>query len=84
MVHGAYELLLDDHDQIWAYTRTWKNEQLLVVCNFSDARQDFELPESISFESHELVLSNRVIEEGSSVQNFILEPYEARVYKLFK
>ena len=84
MVHGAYELLLDDHEQIWAYTRTWKNEQLLVVCNFSDARQDFELPESITFESRELLLANRVIEESDAVQNFILEPYEARVYKLFK
>ncbi|MED1203430.1 glycoside hydrolase family 13 protein [Heyndrickxia acidicola] len=84
MVHGAYDVLLEDHEQLWAYTRTLENEQLLVVCNFSDTRQDFELPESPAYQRHELLIANREIEEGSSAQSFTLEPYEARVYKLFK
>jgi oligo-1,6-glucosidase len=84
MVHGAYDVLLEDHEQLWAYTRTLENEQLLVVCNFSDTRQDFELPEAVAYERHELLIANREIEEGSSAQSFTLEPYEARVYKLFK
>jgi oligo-1,6-glucosidase len=35
MVYGKYELLLEDHEKIYAYTRTYKSEKWIVICNFS-------------------------------------------------
>ena len=36
MVNGVYDVLIPDHPQIYAYTRTLGDKQLLVLCNDSD------------------------------------------------
>jgi oligo-1,6-glucosidase len=35
LVYGEYDLLLPDHDSIWAYTRTLGNERVVVALNVS-------------------------------------------------
>ena len=35
MVYGTYDLILDDHPQIYAFTRTLDDDRLLVILNFS-------------------------------------------------
>ena len=36
MVNGVYDVLIPDHPQIYAYTRTLGDKQLLVLCNDSE------------------------------------------------
>ncbi|QQE78723.1 alpha-glucosidase [Alicyclobacillus sp. SO9] len=84
---GRYELILESHEEIYAYLRTLESETLLVVCNFYEGSPEFQLPESIS--SHfqgesELLISNYAVDDAADINNFKLRPYESRVYCLKK
>ncbi|WP_010647732.1 glycoside hydrolase family 13 protein [Oceanobacillus massiliensis] len=75
LIYGNYDLILDDHDQIYAYTRTGKDEQYVIMVNLFKEAAIFELPETIT--ERELVLSNYKDEEENR-----LRAYEARVYRV--
>ncbi|WNQ13839.1 alpha-glucosidase [Paenibacillus aurantius] len=82
IVYGDYQLLLPLHPEIYAYTRSCNESQLLVLLNFFERQPVCELPDSIELEKAELLLSNY---EGSSLdsgRDFTMQPYEARVYRL--
>lgn len=81
IVYGTYDLLLDDHEQIYAYTRTLKKEKLLVILNFSDHRPVFRLPEDMICRDVEVLISNYEQPEEPDVSSIKLRPYEAVVYK---
>lgn len=80
IVYGKYDLILDDHEEIYAFTRTLGEDKLLVICNFSENTPLFTLPEEIKYNSAQLMISN--YEAGPEVDTFNLKPYEARVYRL--
>ncbi len=81
IVYGAYDVLLDDHEQIYAYTRTLRKEKLLVILNFSDHRPEFKLPEDMICRDVEVLISNYEQPEEPDVTSIKLRPYEAVVYK---
>ncbi|MGZ7445650.1 glycoside hydrolase family 13 protein [Paenibacillus sp. TH7-28] len=82
IVDGSYELLLDDHEQIYAYTRTLQEDQLLVICNFSAERPLFTMPKGLTRTRAELLISNYEADGEEDFRSFRLKPYEARVYRL--
>ena len=45
IVYGKYDLILPEHPQIFAYTRTLEGKKLLTVCNLSGEEAKLELPE---------------------------------------
>ncbi len=75
---GDFRLLLEDDENIFAYTRTNKDSRLLVICNFYDRTVSFSLEEDIS--DMELLATN-YRETGSAGT---LRPYEARMLYLKK
>ncbi|MCP9235908.1 alpha-glucosidase [Lewinella sp. JB7] len=46
LVYGSYDLLLSDHEQVYAYTRTGDNDRMLIVLNFSSESVTVDLPEA--------------------------------------
>jgi oligo-1,6-glucosidase len=82
IVYGAYDLLLPDHEEIYAFTRTLGNERLLVILNFRGNRPIFNLPAEIHFSSQELLISNVEAGPGDDIHQLPLRPFEARVYRL--
>ncbi|WP_302480762.1 MULTISPECIES: alpha-glucosidase [unclassified Bacillus (in: firmicutes)] len=81
IVYGTYDLILEEHPSIFAYVRTWKDEKLLVIANFTEDNCIFEMPEGLHYNSSELLIHNYdVRDEG--VKSIDLQPYEARAYKL--
>jgi oligo-1,6-glucosidase len=82
IVYGRYDLILEDHPEIYAYTRSLGDEMLLVILNFFAGTPVFELPADITFVSHELVISNYEVDTGEDIRKIRLRPYEARVYRL--
>ncbi|MBM7570845.1 alpha,alpha-phosphotrehalase [Aquibacillus albus] len=82
---GDYQLLMPDHDQIFAYMRNTKDEKILVVNNFYGTGTTFYLPNSVHLEgySQDLLLSNY---PGSStnLDGLTLRPYESIVYHFKK
>ena len=82
IVYGTYDLILDDHPAIYAFTRTLENERLLVILNFTGDRPVFEMPAGLSFTNKELWISNYEVDADEDIQRLTLRPYEARVYQL--
>lgn len=77
MVYGKYELLLEDSEELFVYTRTLEEEKLLVVCSFSDKETVFEIPDE--FVGKACLISNR--ENVYDKKQVVLKPYEAFVLK---
>ncbi len=79
--YGTFDLVMKSHPSVFAYTRTLENEKALVICNFSEYKNVFEVPEKLTFNQAEVLLTNY---EGanSNLEEFVLKPYEARVYLL--
>jgi len=76
VAHGRFAMLLAEHEQVYAFTRTWDEVRLLVLANLSGA--DVSLP-GLDGELPGLdgvpVLSNY----PDAGQRTVLRPWEARV-----
>ena len=77
VVYGDYKLLLPDSEDIYSYLRSYKDQQLLVVCNYTDKEIMYELPEELIGDTKEILISNydRNVVDGS----MRLAPYESIV-----
>jgi oligo-1,6-glucosidase len=82
IVYGAYDLILDEHQQIYAFTRTLANERLLVMLNFTKDTPVFALPTHVPVGDKELLISNYTVDPSEDIRLLTLRPYEARVYRL--
>ena len=77
IVHGRFELLLPDHEQIWALTRTLDDQVLLMIANWSSAPANVP-PEAIpDLAGAQLLLATH---DDSTAPE--LEPWESRIYLL--
>ncbi len=79
LVYGAYTLLLPDHEKIYAYTREWEGEKMLVLLNFSD--DIVTLPVPVEEELEDLLLNN-LPQVYYKDRVFSLEPWQALVFSL--
>ncbi|WP_421383614.1 glycoside hydrolase family 13 protein [Bacillus salacetis] len=80
MVYGSYDLIMPDHDKIYAYVREYEGQKMIVMLNFSADTPVFELPEELEGGSKELFISNYDIDGSEDIKTVELRPYEARVY----
>ena len=78
MVDGVYDVLIPDHPQIYAYTRTLGDKQLLVLCNDSDTNA--AIPAELQEKIH--AAKNILIQNYKDTDESTLRPYEAVVYAL--
>ena len=77
IVYGEYELLEPQNEELFIYTRSWNNEQLMVLCNFTE--KDIVIPAAVTAQipaDAQILISNYVGNLES-----VLRPYEARVYR---
>jgi oligo-1,6-glucosidase len=88
LVHGRYALLVPDHPQLYAYTRTLSKgagepaECWLVVCNFSGDTPVFDLPADVPASGCDWMLGNYPPCEGDALHGSPLRPWEARMLRL--
>jgi oligo-1,6-glucosidase len=82
VVYGTYDLILDSHEEVYAFTRTLQNDRLLVVLNFTRNTPVFALPSHIRFTDKELLISNLAVDPAEDIRLLTLRPFEARVYRL--
>ncbi len=72
---GSFQLLLPEHESLFAYTRTLGDQQLLVLANLSSEFVDAQLSSLPDVSAAEVVLATH-----DSVSAHQLEPWESRVY----
>lgn len=77
LIYGTYDLALQEHDRIFAYTRRLEDSLVLVLVNMFAEETAFNLDESLDISNAELLLSNY----GNLTEN-TMQPYETRVYRI--
>ena len=77
LIYGAYEMVEPNHETVYAYTRSYNDQQYLVVLNFSDQTSSIDLS---NFDLSDVSINNYQVlnKEGSTLN---LEPYQAVIFK---
>ena len=81
IVYGRYDLILPDHPQLFAYTRTLEGKKLLTVCNLSGEEAKLELPEELKGRKSRLLIANWP-EAPAAPADMTLAPWQAAVWVL--
>ncbi|MCI8940393.1 MAG: alpha-glucosidase [Dorea sp.] len=80
IVYGDYELLLPDSEELYVYLRKYRDEKLLVICNYTEQETAFRIPEELRGRTAELLISNYDKDTAGMAdvgQEILLRPYEA-------
>ena len=77
VVDGRFELLLPEHEQVWAFTRTLDGSVLLVLANCSSEPVTVGADDVPDVTGAELLLGTHGTTDGLD-----LAPWESRVYAL--
>jgi len=77
LVHGRHELLLPEHEQVYAYTRRLGDECLLVLCNFGATEVAAGLEPALAGRPAERLLGNYPGASQPELAGLMLRPYEA-------
>lgn len=77
--YGTYDLLLKDHAQIYAYTRTLNREKVIVMANLSAQSAKIK---GLSLDYSQLLLDNYEVPKHRPLHQLTLKPYETRVYRI--
>ncbi|MDK0686331.1 alpha-glucosidase [Clostridium perfringens] len=81
LIYGVYDLILEEDENIFAYTRTLNNHKFLIMANLTGENAKY-MYEKEKLNSKDLILNNYEVCEHKNLTEFILKPYEFRVYKL--
>lgn len=81
LIYGHYELIAKEHDQVYAYLRSYDSVVYLVLVNLFNESTELDLTEEL--ELGEMKLSNYKVRDECKTK-MSLRPYEARVYKVAK
>lgn len=79
LIYGSYDLIAEDHDQVYAYTRTLEDDRYFIVVNMFDQQTTLDLSSDMTFA--ELKMSNYRVHDALN-SNMTLRPFEARIYRL--
>ena len=77
IVYGTFALLMPEDEDIFMYTRTYEQEKLLVICNFSQKERELEIPEE--WQKGTVLLGN--YKDAAVGRKMCLRDYEAIVIK---
>ena len=80
LIYGDYTDLRPRCNRIWLYLRTFEENSYLIMNNFTNKKQSFNVKQKFSQKT--LLVANLEVENDDSNQKFILKPYESRIYKI--
>ena len=81
LVHGHYELLMQDDAQIYAYSRTHDAQRYVIITNMTRDEARYH-QRGLLLDGGGLLLANQPVEPHAPTDSLLLRPYEARVYRL--
>ncbi|KQL35906.1 alpha-glucosidase [Psychrobacillus sp. FJAT-21963] len=81
-VYGEYDVWLENHPDVYIYTRSFLGQFAVVLCNFRHYESELKLDDLPNLEA-ELLLFNYEDTPSQLTKDVFLKPYEVRVY-LFK
>ncbi|MGF1758582.1 alpha-glucosidase [Photobacterium sagamiensis] len=76
IVHGAFEPVFEEHEQVFGYVRSDEQHRLFVLSNFTAEEITVEVPESLQVNQAECIICN--YESHQQLSNTLtLKPYES-------
>ncbi|WP_312408022.1 alpha-glucosidase [Rhizobium sp.] len=75
IVHGRYQSFLDQHPNVFVYTRRLKEARLVVIASFSSKQLSLELPHELRASGRCLITNYEKVDTLST--SLVLRPYEA-------
>ncbi|WP_224490672.1 glycoside hydrolase family 13 protein [Robertkochia flava] len=81
LIYGAYQLLDEDNQKVYAYTRKGKEKTFLVLLSFTEEAAEFSLKD-IPKVKGQLVISNDHAPSQLPEDRIVLSPYQAAIYAL--
>ncbi|MDU3019782.1 glycoside hydrolase family 13 protein [Clostridium perfringens] len=81
LIYGVYDLILEEDENIFAYTRTLNNHKFLIMANLTEEKAKY-IYEKEKLNSKDLILNNYEVCAHENLTEFTLKSYECRVYKL--
>ena len=78
MVYGDYRPVMEQYENVVAYTRTYEEEKWFMLFNFQSAPQEVVFPEELKF----LMDVRPLMCNYPDHPNQLLRPYEARIYRI--
>ncbi|MEQ2529339.1 alpha-glucosidase [Bacillaceae bacterium CLA-AA-H227] len=82
LVYGTYDLVLENDPSLYAYTRTYGSERVMVLSNLTDETVVVGKVKGVTYKSENLLLANLEVADHSDMETLELAPYEARIYKI--
>ena len=76
-VYGDFEMVDAEHDDVFAYTRSYNEESVLVVCNFRERPVQWKLPLGLHGVKKEHLLISTYGDLLSTADTVSLRPFEA-------
>ncbi|MCK9199491.1 MAG: cyclomaltodextrinase C-terminal domain-containing protein [Bacilli bacterium] len=76
--NGKYNEYYKKSKNLYVYSRVYEDKSLLVITNFSDKNQKFDLMDEFKNKKSKCLLAN--YGDVVDISSFLLRPYEARVY----
>jgi len=76
IVYGLYQSWLDQHPDVFVYTRTLDQDRLVVIANFTPREVPLTVPSELAI-SGECLISNYEPVDALAVEKIDLKPYEA-------
>ena len=77
ILYGSYDTYDEDNPNIFTYGRTYQNKKFIVVVNFDDRNNNYNLDLDVK----EIIMSNYK-DSKCTTRNVVLRPYEAIVFKV--
>ncbi len=82
LIYGQYIPLLEDSNRIISYIRQLESDCVLIIINFSKESSQFDIKAVPKYQEAQLLLANYDSFDVNMAGDFVLMPYEARVYRL--
>lgn len=80
---GSFNIILENHDKVYAYTRSYKSTNLIVLNNFYGEDTDVTIEKEL-IEGNSKILISNYKDSGSLSKSIKLRPYESIVYIIEK
>ena len=81
LIYGRYDMILEEDEKIYAYTRTLDNDKYVVIVNLSDEEALYKY-DDLDLIYENLMLANYKVREHGILKEVVLKPYEAILYKI--